>query len=82
MQQASAINIANKLTSSSTIINIQKIEQVIIIWNKINYLTADNKKSSLQRIDIPVNVTTKWNDIKKHLTYCSKPSTIQESWNT
>ena len=31
MQRASTMNIANKLTSSSTIINIQKIEQVIIM---------------------------------------------------
>ena len=31
MQRASAMNIANKLTSSSTIINIQTIEQVIIM---------------------------------------------------
>ena len=65
MQRASAMNIANKVTSSSTIINIQKIEQVIIMWNKINYLTADNKNSSLQTIDIPIDETIKWNDIKK-----------------
>ena len=64
MQRVSAMNIANKLTSSSTIINIQKIEQVIIMWNKINYLTAVNKNSSLQTIDIPVDETIKWNDIK------------------
>ena len=65
MQRASAMNIANKLTSSSTIINIQKIEQVIIMWNRINYLTADNKNSSLQTIDIPIDEIIKWNDIKK-----------------
>ena len=57
MQSASTINIANKLTSSLTIINIQQIEDVIIMWNKINYLTVDNKNSSLQTIDIPVDVT-------------------------
>ena len=72
MQRASAMNIANKMTSSSTIINIQKIEQVIIMWNKINCLTADNKKSSLQTIDIPIDKTIKWNDIKQTQTYCSK----------
>ena len=65
MQRASAMNIANKLTSYSTIINIQKIEQVIIIWTKINYLTADYKKSSLQTMDIPVDETIKCNDNKK-----------------
>ena len=65
MQRASAMNITNKLTSSSIIINIQKIEQVIILWNKINYLIADNKNSSLQTIDIPVDETIKWNNIKE-----------------
>ena len=65
MQKASTMNIANKMTSSSTIINIQKIEQVIIMWNKINYLTADNKNSSVQTIDIPIDKTIKWNDIKQ-----------------
>ena len=64
MQRSSGMNIANKLTSSSTIINIQNIEQVIIMRNKINYLTADNKNSTLQTIDIPVDETIKWNDIK------------------
>ena len=64
IQRASAMNIANKMASSSTIINIQKIEQVIIMWNKINYLTADNKNLSLQTIDIPADETIKWNDIK------------------
>ena len=64
MQRASAMNITNKLTSSSTIINIQKIKQIIIMWNKINYLTVDNKKLSLQTIDIPVDQTINWNDIK------------------
>ena len=58
------MNIANKLTSPSTTINIQKIEQVIM-WNETNYLTADNKTSSLQTIDIPVDETIKWNEIKK-----------------
>ena len=35
------------------------------MWNKINYLTADNKNSSLQTINIPIDETIKWNDIKK-----------------
>ena len=65
IQRASAMNIANKMASSSTIINIQKIEQVIIMWNKINYLTADNKNSSLQTIDIPIDKSIKWNEIKQ-----------------
>ena len=65
MQRTSAMNITNKLISSSTIINIQKIKQVIIMWKKINYLTIDNNKLFLQTIDIPVDQTINWNDIKK-----------------
>ena len=34
------------------------------MWNKINYLTVDNKKLSLQTIDIPVDEIIKWNDLK------------------
>ena len=65
MLRASAMNIENKMTNSSTIINIQKIEQVILMWNKINYLTSEKKNSSLQTIDIPVDANINWNDIKK-----------------
>ena len=73
------MNIENKLTSSLTIINIQKIEQVIIMWNKINYVTTkNNKHSSLQTIDIPMDENINWNDIKKHPTYCLKPLTIHK----
>ena len=43
LQRVSAINIENKTDNSSTIINIQKIEHVILIWNKFNYLTSDKK---------------------------------------
>ena len=49
------------------------------MWNKINYLTSEyNKFSSLQTIDIPVDKSINWNDIKKHLTYCLKPLTIHK----
>ena len=65
MQRASVMNIANILNSSSTIINILKIEQVIIMWNIINYLTSDNKNLSLQTIDIPVDEKIHCNDIQK-----------------
>ena len=60
------MNIENKVSNSSTIINIQKIEQVILMWNKINYLTSDKTKSSIQTIDIPVDENINWNDIKKN----------------
>ena len=64
MQRASVMNIEDKLTSYSTIINIQTIKQVIIMWNKINYLTSDNKSASLQTIDIPVDENINLNYIK------------------
>ena len=43
LQRASAMNIDNKVSNSSTIINIQKIEQVILIWNKILLNIRQNK---------------------------------------
>ena len=58
------MNIENKISNSSTIIKIQKIEQVILIRNKINYITSNKTKSSIQTIDIPVDVNINWNDIK------------------
>ena len=59
------MNIENKVTHSSTIINLQNIEQVILMWNKINYLTSDKTKSSIQTMDIPVEENINWNNIKK-----------------
>ena len=47
MQRASAMSLQNKITSSKTIINIQKIEQVITMWKKINYLTMNTNDSTL-----------------------------------
>ena len=35
------------------------------MWNKINYLTSNKKKSSIQIIDIPVDENINWNDIKQ-----------------
>ena len=49
------------------------------MWNKINYVTTkNNKHSSLQTIDIPMDENINWNDIKKHPTYCLKPLTIHK----
>ena len=64
-QRALAMNIENKVSNSSTIVNIQKIEQVILMWNKINYLTSNKIKASIQTIDIPVDENINWNDIKQ-----------------
>ena len=65
LQRASVMNIENKVTNSSAILNIQKMEQVILMWNKINYLTSDKTKSSIQTMDIPVEENINWNNIKK-----------------
>ena len=35
------------------------------MWNKINYLTLDKTKSSIQTKGIPVDENINWNDIKK-----------------
>ena len=70
------MNLENKLASSKPIINIQKIEQVIIVWKQIKNLTLENHKqiknltlenhnSSLQTIDIPADENIKWNNIKQ-----------------
>ena len=50
-----ALNIANKSTSEKTIINIQKIEQVILMWRKIKYLTITSERTNLKTIDIPTD---------------------------
>ena len=64
-ERASALNIRNKSSSAQTIINIQKIEQVIKMWRTIKYVTGNKQNASLKIIDIPVNGTVKWSEIKK-----------------
>ena len=72
------MNIENKVTNSSAILNIQKMEQVILMWNKIIYLTLDKIKLSIQTIVIPVDEKINWNDIAKPPTYNSKPLMTQK----
>ena len=77
MKRPYAMNIENELTRSSTIINIQKIEQVIIMRNKINYLTSD-KKIFLTNNWYPSGWKHKLEWHKKHPTYSLKPLTIRK----
>ena len=42
-RRASAMNIVNKSTSEKSVINIQKIKQVISMWRKIKYLTITSE---------------------------------------
>ena len=46
--------------------NLQRIEQTIMMWRTINYLTRKEDESSSQTIDIPEDSSIKWNDIKNH----------------
>ena len=48
------------------IINLQRIEQTIMMWRTINYLTRKEDESSLQTIDILEDRSIKWNDIKNY----------------
>ena len=59
MQRASSINLGYILYSSKTIINIQKIEQVINMGKTIKYLTLENNNLLLQKINIPVDENIK-----------------------
>ena len=65
MQRASSMNLESKLSSSKTKINNQKLEQLIIMWKNIKYLTLENNNPSLQSINIPVDENIKWNSIKQ-----------------
>ena len=65
IRRASALNIANKSTSEKIIINIHKIEQVILMWRKIKYLTVTSARANLKTIDIPIDSSVSWNKIKE-----------------
>ena len=58
------MNIAKQSTSEKTIINIQKIEQVISICIMIKYLTITSERTNLKTIDIPADTSVQWNNIK------------------
>lgn len=64
MKRAAAMNIANKSSSEKTILNIQKIDQVIAMWRKIKYLTVTSTRINLKTIDILTDTSVQWNDIK------------------
>ena len=57
IKRASAMNIVNKSSSEKTILNIQKIEQVIAMWRKIKYLTVTSARKKLKIIDLPTDTS-------------------------
>ena len=65
VERTSVLNIRNKSSSTQTIINIQKIEQVIKMWRTIKYVMVNKQNTSLKTINIPVDGTVKWSNIKK-----------------
>ena len=64
LQRASAMDIANNTTARNTIININKIEQIIKMWKVIQYTTSIKSNSSIQTIDVPIDTSIPWNNIK------------------
>ena len=66
LNRASAANLENRKQDEKTILNLQRIEQTIMMWRTINYLTRTEDESSSQTIDIPEDSSIKWNDIKYH----------------
>ena len=55
LNRTSASDIQNKKSSTKTKLNIMKIENFILMWQKINVITNNRKKVSLNTIDIPAN---------------------------
>ena len=64
LQRASAMYVANNKTARNTIININKIEQIIKIWKVIQFTTSKTSNSSIQTIDVPTDTSIHWNNIK------------------
>ena len=69
MQRILAMNFENKLNCSKTIINIQKIKNTIKMWKNIRFLTGNFTNAQLQTLDIQVDKSIGWNDIKEQKTY-------------
>ena len=64
LQRASAMDVSNNTTARNTIININKIEQIIKMWRVIQYTTSIKSNSSIQTIDVPTDTSIPWNNIK------------------
>ena len=58
------MDIANNTTARNTIININKIEQIIKMWKVIQFTTSTKSNSSIQTIDVPTDTSIPWNNIK------------------
>ena len=67
------MNLENKLISAKTILNIQKIQEIIIVWRSINVLTDNSTRTSLNTIDIPTN-----KEIKRNNTKIQKPYDLRQ----
>ena len=59
LNRASAANLENRKQDEKTILNLQCIEQTIMMWRTINYLTRKEDEASSQTIDIPEDSSIK-----------------------
>ena len=66
-QRASAKNLESKTHSFKTIINIQKIEIIIEMWENIYFIMSDREDASIKTIDIPLDFSIIRNGIKQTL---------------
>ena len=67
------MNLENKLISAKTILNIQKIQKIIIVWRNINVFKDNSTRTSLNTIDIPTN-----KEIKRNNTKIQKPYDLRQ----
>ena len=61
------MDIAYNKAARNTIININKIEQIIKMWKVIQLTTSKITNSSTQTIDIPTNTSIPWNNIRENI---------------
>ena len=59
------MDVKHNKKDTNVIKNLQNIEKIITIWKIINFLTGDKNHSTIQSIDILIDTTIKWNDIKQ-----------------
>ena len=72
------MEIYNNKTARNTIIDINKIEQIIKMWKVIQFTTSKTSNSSIQTIDIPTEISIPWNNIKgkKNIVFKTIDNTI------
>ena len=70
------MNINNRSKDSNIILQLPKIEHVILIWKTIKYFTKNLSRLTIYMVDIPNDSTIKLNDLKSHKKYSLKQQMI------